>query len=495
MHFLFRYIFIVAMPVSLALRVLTSVFALFAFSILFHQIDFHGSSMMNHSNSLERCSLSGSNHDQSSSSTPSYVWKAVGHTPDEQTRLRDLSIVIAAWPAHAEDNVPTVPCLSADGHLLLLSASASQVRYGASVTFILVYPSDVKNVLPQTRESQPLSAHSLSLWCIFDDGSVTPAYSYDSRYGNDRASLLDCPLSPFAQDQLWRDHRTLRVYLASMTDRLQNAPIAKAYVSVPTPPSLPLNSSQQVLTLCTSPLHNGAEYLMQWIFFHLLVGFRKFVVYNTTDTHQRLAPLITLINGKYPNLVDVVQWNFSTLALTDVMSTRYFQTEALHDCLIRYGDQSEWLGMLDLDEYVVPQPPYTTVLQYLHEQFARRIVGSVNLWSHFFCARSTDKYSNGENETRRLVIERFLLRAPDRHKGGREKYLYRPRFVQYLSIHHQIVGLSKEEPSANSIMLAHYASMTHLRTAPGCSPAQYVNDTTVRDRFSKQLTKVIEELL
>ena len=483
------------MTISLALRVLISVFALFALSILLRQIDFYDDFIMNRSNSLRRCSFSDSNHVQKGGRTPLYAWKAVGHTPDEQTRLRDLSIVIAAWPAHAEDNVPTVPCLSADGHLLLLSASASQVRYGTSVTFIMVYPTDVKNVLSRMAKSQPVSAHSLSLWCIFDDGSVTPAYSYDSRYGNDRASLLDCPLSSFAQDQLWRDNRTLRVYLASMTDRLQNAPIAKAYVSVPKPPSLPLNSSQQVLTLCTSPLHNGAEHLMQWIFFHLLVGFRKFVVYNTTDSHQRLASIIVSINRKYPDLVDVVQWNFSALALTDVMSTRYFQTEALHDCLIRYGDQSEWLGMLDLDEYIVPQPPFTTVLQYLHERFGRRIVGSVNLWSHFFCTQLIDKYSNEENDTRRLVIERFLRRASDRHKGGREKYLYRPRFVQYLSIHHQLVGLSKEEPLANSIMLAHYASMTHLRTAPGCSPGVGVNDTTVRDRFAGQVRKVTDELL
>ncbi|CAF4307123.1 unnamed protein product, partial [Rotaria sordida] len=38
--------------------------------------------------------------------------------------------------------------------------------------------------------------------------------------------------------------------------------------------------------------------------------------------------------------------------------------EALHDCLIRYGDQSEWLGALDLDEYIVPLDPYQTMLDY-----------------------------------------------------------------------------------------------------------------------------------
>ena len=483
------------MAALVTVRILVSSCALMAFIILLQHLDFHGSFIANHSTSQQHATLADSNNHMVDSVSHIIGWKLVGHTPDEQTRLQDLSTVIVAWPLHAEDNVPTVPCLSADGQLLLLSASASRVRYGTSVTFIMVYPTDVKNVLPQTIPSQPLSAHALSLWCIFDDGSVTSAYSYDSRYGNDRASLLDCPLSPFAQDQLWRYNRTLRVYLASTSNKTRNSPIAKAYVTVPNPPSPPSNGSQQVLTLCTSPLHNGAEYLTQWIHFHLLVGFHKFIVYNTTDSHQRLASLVTAINRQHPNLVDVVQWNFSALALTDVMRTRYFQTEALHDCLIRYGDQSEWLGMLDLDEYIVPLPPYTTVLQYLHAQFGRRIVGSVNLWSQFFCTQSAEKYTDEESDTRRLVIERFLVRASDRHKGGREKYLYRPRFVQYLSIHHQIVGLSKEEPSANDIMLAHYASMTRFRTTPGCSPGQHVKDTSIRDRFAEQLRNGTETLL
>ena len=92
--------------------------------------------------------------------------------------------------------------------------------------------------------------------------------------------------------------------------------------------------------------------------------FRKIVVYNNAEPHQRLVPIIVLLNEKHPDLVDEVQWNFHALALTDVLSIHYFQIEASDDCLIRYGDQSDWLGMLDLDEYMVPHPPYTTVLQY-----------------------------------------------------------------------------------------------------------------------------------
>ena len=422
-------------------------------------------------------------------------WRLIRHIYNEQACLRDMSAMVAALPEAAQDNIPTVPCLSADGHLLVLSVGASRVRYGVGLTFIMVYPSDLKTVLPKNTLSSPLSSHEQSLWCIFEDGPVTPAYSCDSAYGNDRVSFLDCPLSLFASDQLWRYNKTLRVYLASTTDQTRNAPILKAFVNVPKPiVSSSPNSSYELLTLCTSPLHNQAKYISQWIEFHRLVGFRKFVIYNTTDAGGQLRSVLDVYARQYPNLIDVVQWNFSSLGLVDVLRTRYFQTEALHDCLIRYGDQAEWLGMLDLDEYIVPLHPYETIVDYLYGNFGRRIVGSINLWSQFYCTEAPDRYSVEENDTNRLTIERFTFRASEPYIYGREKYLYRPRFVQYLSIHHQIAGLSKQQPTENHIALAHYVAMNHLRTMPGCESNQHVKDTGVRDRFTDRIKRAIATL-
>ncbi|CAF1037827.1 unnamed protein product [Adineta steineri] len=428
-------------------------------------------------------------------SHPADGWKPVGHTIDEQNLLHDMSIVVAAWSENAEDNIPTVPCLSADGHLLVLSVSASRIRYGVSLTFVTVYPTDMKKVLPKNISSHPLSSNQQSLWCIFSDGSVTPVYTYDSKYGNDRASLLDCPLSQFANDQLWKLNQTIRVYLASTTTKDRKIPILKAFVKVPVVSITSSNSSQESFTLCTSPLHNKAKYLVQWIEFHRLVGFSKFIIYNTTDTDDYLSTIVNIYTQKYPGLVDVVQWNFSTLGLVDVLPTRYFQTEALHDCLIRYGDQSEWLGMLDLDEYIVPLPPYETIVDYVHANFGRRIIGSINLWSQFFCTKNASAYTSEENDTNRLTIERFTFSARNRHKSGREKYLYRPRFVLYLSIHHQIVGLSKQHPSEKHITLAHYATMSRLRTMPGCGTNGHVEDTSIRNRFVNRLKTAIATLM
>ena len=416
-----------------------------------------------------------------------------GHSYKEQARLRNMSITIASLSTTAKDNIPTVPCLSADGRLLVLSASASRIRFGVSVSFTMVHPSDMKFVLPKNMSAKPLFLNQLNLWCLFDDGSMTPAYSYDNNVHGETASFLDCPLSSFAGDQLWRYNRTLRVYLSSLAHKDQTFPILKAFVTVPRPVITPI-FSQQLLTMCTSPLHNKAKYLTQWIEFHRLVGFHKFVIYNTTDNFQHLSAVVDAINKRNPNTVDVIQWNFASLSLTDRNRGRYFQMQALHDCFIRYGDQSEWMGMLDLDEYIVPLPPYESMLDYLHKKFDRQIIGSVNLRSQFFCNKHANKYTLEEKDTNRLVIERFTLRAKNRLKSGRQKYLYRPRFVQYITIHTQLVGSVMKEPLEKDIMLAHYVTMERLRKMPGCS-IDCVNDTSIRDRFAKKIKEAIAGLM
>ncbi|CAF4433012.1 unnamed protein product, partial [Adineta steineri] len=151
----------------------------------------------------------------------------------------------------------------------------------------------------------------------------------NSQHITQRTSLLDCPLSQFANDQLWRLNQTIRVYLASTTAKDRKIPILKAFVKAPVVSVRSLNSSQESFTLCTSPLHNKANYLVQWIEFHRLVGFSKFIIYNTTDTNNSLSTIVNIYTQKYPGLVDVVQWNFSTLGLVDVLQRRYFQVEAL----------------------------------------------------------------------------------------------------------------------------------------------------------------------
>ena len=285
------------------------------------------------------------------------------------------------------------------------------------------------------------------------------------------------------------------MYLATTETTGETIPVLKAFINVPTFPRRQSKSQPLSLTLCTSPLHNLDPFLVQWIEFHRLVGFTKFVIYNSTDKDGRLSPIINNYARKYPHSVDVVQWNFSALHLRDWKSVRYFQVEALHDCLIRYGDQSDWLGTIDLDEYIIPLAPYKTIEEYLRNTTTYHPSGSVSLRSHFFCSGNESNQSlTDQIQKDVLVIEKFTARAKSRQEYGREKYLYQPRFVQQLSIHTQIHGLPVRHPSKSDIQFVHYGSMSSPRFLEYCGKGNSVGDTSVKDRFSTNLRTSIKKL-
>jgi hypothetical protein len=422
-----------------------------------------------------------------------YLWKQ-GSSTNEQSKQYDVLIDTVTGLSQTVD-APSVPTISTDRHLLILSASASRLRYGGSVTFTMVFPTRMKSVLPKNTTIDPMSANDTDMWCVFDDGSITPVYVSDVNSATEEITLLDCPLTDFGRNEIWQHKRTLRIHLATRTPPHGMKLILKGFFQAPVFSRHSSYLNPRSLTLCTSSVRNAYAYLTEWIEFHRAVGFDKFVIYNTSDIHNRLPSILSDYNRKYPNMVDVIQWNFSSLGLTDWFPRRYFQIEALHDCFIRYSDQSDWIGTIDLDEYIVPMPPYDTVATYLTEKFARNAVGSLNLKSLFFCDEHvTQSDAISDHGPHRLLIERWTLRAKTEYNGGREKFLYRPRFIQHLGIHRQVNGLYKAEPDTKEIRLAHYISMLIPRSAGDCTLGGMVNDTSIRDRFSERIQRAISAL-
>ena len=84
--------------------------------------------------------------------------------------------------------------------------------------------------------------------------------------------------------------------------------------------------------------YNEADYLREWIEFHKLVGFERFYLYNnfSTDHHgEVLAPYIeggTVVYREWP--------------------VEPAQMAGYKDVLSRYGDETFWLGIFDIDEFV-----------------------------------------------------------------------------------------------------------------------------------------------
>jgi hypothetical protein len=97
--------------------------------------------------------------------------------------------------------------------------------------------------------------------------------------------------------------------------------------------------------------YNEADYLREWIEFHKLVGFERFYLYDnfSTDHHgEVLAPYIedgTVVHREWP--------------------VEPAQMAGYKDVLGRYGEETFWLGIFDIDEFLF-SPTGQKVAEVLH---------------------------------------------------------------------------------------------------------------------------------
>ena len=97
---------------------------------------------------------------------------------------------------------------------------------------------------------------------------------------------------------------------------------------------------------------NEAKYLKEWIDYHLIVGVDHFYLYNnySDDNYEKvLKPYIQR------QLVTLIQWDMPA-----------GQIPAYNDCLKRFGADSNWIGFIDLDEFVTPLK-FTNVKDWLKQ--------------------------------------------------------------------------------------------------------------------------------
>lgn len=84
-----------------------------------------------------------------------------------------------------------------------------------------------------------------------------------------------------------------------------------------------------------------APFLKEWIDFHLVVGVEHFYLYNNNSTDNYLTVLQPYIDS---HIVDLIEW-----------PALHSQMSAYKDCYLRYKDETQWLGYIDIDEFICPK--------------------------------------------------------------------------------------------------------------------------------------------
>lgn len=164
---------------------------------------------------------------------------------------------------------------------------------------------------------------------------------------------------------------------------------------------------------------NEAIYLKEWIEFHRIIGVEHFYLYNNNSNDEYMSVVRPYIDEA---IVTLIQW-----------PKNQAQMECYQDCINNYSGEAQWIGFIDIDEFVVPKTT-NTIYEFL-EPFEKKR-GAVKIyWRTFGASGLVDRDLNG------LVIEDFTMCWPGYRSLG--KCFYNTNFAfdkncsKNQTLHHQ----------------------------------------------------------
>ncbi|HCJ08065.1 MAG TPA: glycosyltransferase family 92 protein [Lachnospiraceae bacterium] len=99
------------------------------------------------------------------------------------------------------------------------------------------------------------------------------------------------------------------------------------------------NEKKYKVSICAI-FKNEAPYLKEWIEFNHIIGIEHFYLYNNNSDDDYISILQPYISS---GLVTLVQW-----------PKNQAQMECYNDCIVKYRSETQWLGFIDIDEFIVP---------------------------------------------------------------------------------------------------------------------------------------------
>ncbi|MCL2796652.1 MAG: glycosyltransferase family 92 protein [Firmicutes bacterium] len=84
------------------------------------------------------------------------------------------------------------------------------------------------------------------------------------------------------------------------------------------------------------------EYLQEWLNWHIGQGVQHFYIYDH-GSRESVTDFIQSLGAEVSGLVTVTDWSGPHANA---------QPDAYNDCLLRFGEENQWIGFIDADEQV-----------------------------------------------------------------------------------------------------------------------------------------------
>jgi hypothetical protein len=164
---------------------------------------------------------------------------------------------------------------------------------------------------------------------------------------------------------------------------------------------------------------NEADYLDEWIQYHEMLGVEHFYLYNNlSDDNYREVLQPHIERG----VVELIEWPY---AHSENISWVSVQLKCYRDAVARAKKQTEWLAIIDSDEFIVParHDTITAMLEDLEKSDRKGDIAGYQIQWVVFGTSGVETVPKG-----RLMIELLTKHEVEPHKY--RKSIVKPAYVK-----------------------------------------------------------------
>lgn len=241
-------------------------------------------------------------------------------------------------------------------------------------------------------------------------------------------------------------------------------------------------------TICVPPLFGSiaTEKLVEFIELNRILGFQHFIMYTAKIDNVDVLKVLEYYRLK--NIVTVIDF---TLPDAIPKSKIWYngQLSSHNDCLYRAMSITNFVALMDIDEFIVPHNGQVTVTDTIKTQFltSDKICG-VSFDSAFY----DSKFSKSLSEKESYLVTQTITGRSEMFSKVRTKVLVRPEKIFEVGIHH----ISKPAQEAYHVLKMN-TSLVYLHHYRSCVPNYGMKCNTFREdltmlQYGKQLEDTVE---
>lgn len=209
-----------------------------------------------------------------------------------------------------------------------------------------------------------------------------------------------------------------------------------------------------------SMFKNEAPYLKEWIeYYYRLIGVEHFYLYDNESNdnfREVLAPYVA------QGIVDLISWPSIPEHWKQIANGEYYwagyQYGAFDDCIQRALGNSEWVGLFDIDEFLLPLQGPQQGVELLHRLLdeASPEIGTFSFLMTNFGTSHIEKIPEG------MYVTDLLLYRQEKYWNldfrSTTKCIHRPKAVDHCRAHYAFLkdGFRPEGIPPEKIRINHY---------------------------------------